>query len=317
MYDNAFATFLMLNDSYLPGALLLGYELKKQKVHAELVCMVTEQISDEAKRLLSVIFNCVIDIPSIYVPHKRRQQRQDRPYMFTRFNALRLGKDGNLRYNFKKVVMIDADVLPIKNYEELLYVTTPAGVLNENRSKFFNSEEKNRSKITKWSWHEAYDCICPHGQPIPAYITDRVANDSSNMGLNGSLFVFEPSIDEFNKIIDDIKKPEILELVGDKFDWPDMQYITMKWSGRWHCIDIKFCGFNGYPNLKVLNGTHFAGIKPWYFRRNLKAVENCSRFEDFKLWYREYFAMIKDYPELGKAKKLKNLLEEIKNLKNF
>ena len=296
MHDNAFATFLMLNDSYLPGALLLGYELKKQKVSAELVCMVTEQISDGAKKALSVIFNRVTDVPSIYVPHKRRQQRQDRPYMFTRFNALRLGKDGDLGCNYKKVVMIDADVLPIRNYGELLHVPTPAGVLNENKSKFINIKDENRDKITKWSWHEAYDCICPHGHQIPAYITDRVASDHNNMGLNGSLFVFEPSIIEFGKIIDDIKKPEILEFVGDKFDWPDMQYITMKWSGRWHSIDVKFCGFNGYPNLRALNGTHFAGTKPWYFRRNFKAVENCSRFEDFKLWYREYLAMLKDLP---------------------
>lgn len=134
------------------------------------------------------------------------------------------------------------------------------------------------------------------------------------MGLNGSLFVFEPSMDEFRWIMLDIKRSEILELVGDKFDWPDMQYITMRWSGRWHSIDIKYSGFNGYPNLSVLNGTHFAGVKPWYFKRNPKAVKNYSRFEDFKYWFSEYIKMLRDYTQLNKVKRLQKLLEDIKNL---
>ena len=262
--------------------LLLAYELRKQKVPANIICMITEHLSDEAKKALSLIFDHVIDVQSIYVPRKRRQQRQDRPYMFTRFNALRLGSDGDLVYNYDKIVIIDADVLPIENYNDLLDVDAPARILNESRSQFMETKGVDRSKITKQSWHEAYDDICLHGKPIPAYITDRVAVDPNNMGLNGSLFVFEPSMEEFKAIMQDIKRPEILELVGDKFDWPDTQYITMRWSGRWHCIDIKYSGFNGYPNLSVLNGTHFAGIKLWYFKRNPKAFKNYSRFEDFK-----------------------------------
>ena len=294
--------------------LLLGYELRKQKVPANIICMITEHLSDEAKKALSLIFDYVIDIHSIYVPHKRRQQRQDKPYVFTRFNALRLGSDGDLGYSYDKIVIIDADVLPIKNYKDLLDIETPAGILNESRSQFMETRDIDRSKITKWSWHEAYDNIYPHGKLIPTYITDRVATDPNNMGLNGSLFVFKPFMEEFKAIIQDIKRPEILELVGDKFDWPDMQYKTMRWSGQWHCIDIKYSGFNGYPHLSVLNGTHFAGIKPWYFKRNPKAVKNYSRFEDFKYWFSEYIQMINCYPKLNQIKRLQKLLEDIKNL---
>lgn len=130
--------------------------------------MVPEQISDEAKKSLSLLFDHVIDVHSIYVPHKRRQQRQDRPYMFTRFNALRLGRDGDLGYSYDKIVIVYADVLPIRNYKNLLDLDTPAGILNESRSQFMETRDvDDRSKITKWPWHEVYDNICPHGQPIP------------------------------------------------------------------------------------------------------------------------------------------------------
>jgi len=128
---------------------LLAYELRKQKVPANIICMITEHLSDEAKKALSLIFDHVIDVQSIYVPRKRRQQRQDRPYMFTRFNALRLGSDGDLVYNYDKIVIIDADVLPIENYNDLLDVDAPARILNESRSQFMETKGVDRSKITK------------------------------------------------------------------------------------------------------------------------------------------------------------------------
>jgi len=312
MQNKAFATFLMLNDSYLPGALMLGYALRKQKTDADLVCMITEDITDEAKRSLELLFDHVIPVKTIFVPHKRRQERQDRPFWFTRLNALRLGRDGDLGFDYKKVVLLDADVLPIKDYASLFSLNTPAGIPNEDKSKFVDTEDKDRTKISKWSWHEAYDKICPHGHAIPKEITDRVLDDPKNMGLNGSLFVIKPSMSEFEAIMADIKCPEIEELISDRFTWPDMQYITMRWSGRWHSVDIKYSGFNGYPNLSVLKGTHYAGVKPWYFQRDAKTVKKFSRYEDFRYWFGEYRSMLKDYPRLQQMKRLSRLLKEIR-----
>jgi len=217
-----------------------------------------------------------------------------------------------LGFDYKKVVLLDADVLPIKDYASLFSLNTPAGIPNEDKSKFVDTEDKDRTKISKWSWHEAYDKICPHGHAIPKEITDRVLDDPKNMGLNGSLFVIKPSMSEFEAIMADIKCPEIEELISDRFTWPDMQYITMRWSGRWHSVDIKYSGFNGYPNLSVLKGTHYAGVKPWYFQRDAKTVKKFSRYEDFRYWFGEYRSMLKDYPRLQQMKRLSRLLKEIR-----
>ena len=54
MHNHTFATFLMLNNSYLPGALLLGYELRKQKVTVDLVCMITEHITGAASNIIVI-----------------------------------------------------------------------------------------------------------------------------------------------------------------------------------------------------------------------------------------------------------------------
>lgn len=317
----AFVTFLMLNDSYLPGALLLAYALRRQRTRADLVCLVTPEITPGARDALAHLFDHVVDVPQIYVPHKRRQERQDRPYMFTRVNALRLGADGDLGLGYQKVVVLDADVLPIHHYDHLFRLDAPAGIINEDKSHFVEVNPDGSYAIPPdavqtgtWNWHRIYGDVCPHGQPIPREITDRVRDDPANLGINGALFVLEPSMDEFLGIQADLERPEVLARVGDLYNWPEMQYLTLRWSGQWTNVDLRFAAFNGYPALSVLFGTHFGGLKPWQFRRD-KAIARWGRYDDFQLWFRQYTAMVgRDYPALQRLKRLGQLLQDIETL---
>ena len=308
----------MRNDSYLPGALLLAYALGKQHTRADLVCMVTPEITPRARYALDLLFDRVVDVDAIYVPHVRRQKRQDRPYWFTRLNALRLGEDGDLGYGYEKLVLLDADVLPLRHYERLFQIDVPAGILNEKKSHLVETDADGQYVIPPsvetdgtWKWHRLYDPICPHGTNIPREITDRGLQDPANLGINGSLFVLEPSMKEYERIRQDVQRPEVARLVGDVYDWPDMQYLTVRWSGRWTNVDLRYSGFNGYPNLSVLYGTHFAGIKPWYVRRK-KMLARYARYEDFRLWFREYVELVTvARPGLLEVKKLERLLQTI------
>lgn len=317
----AFVTFLMLNDSYLPGALLLAYALRRQRTGADLVCMVTEEITPAARDGLGLLFDRVVDVPKIFVPHKRRQERQDRPYMFTRVNALRLGTDGDLGLGYAKVVVLDADVLPLKHYDRLFLMDAPAGIINEDKSHFIETNPDGSyyippdvEKTGTWKWHRLYGEVCPHGHKIPQEITDRVKQDPLNLGINGSLFVLKPSMDEFIRIAEDVRRPEVLHFVGDLFSWPEMQYLTGRWSGEWTNVDLRFASFNGYPKLSVLFGTHYGGLKPWQFRRET-AIARWGRHDDFQLWFREYTTMVTEaYPPLQKIKRLRKLLQDIEEL---
>jgi glycogenin glucosyltransferase len=318
----AFVTFLMLNDSYLAGALVLAYALRKQKTAADLVCLVTDEITPGARSALGLLFDHVVDVESIFVPHKRRQQRQDRPYFFTRVNVLRLGEDGDLGLAYDKIAVLDADLLPLRHYDHLFTINAPAGILNERRSHVMEYDTDGTYVIPPsvaidgtWKWHRIYDAVCPHGHPIPPEITDQVKTDATNMGLNGSLFVLEPSMAEFDAIVQDVRQPEMQRLVGDQFDWPDMQYLTARWSGKWTSIDVRFSGFSGYPNLSVLFGTHYAGFKPWSFKKR-KAMARWGRYEDFQFWFHSYASMIEAHPRLRKVKRLDRLLREIKSFTN-
>jgi glycogenin glucosyltransferase len=317
----AFVSFLMLNDSYLPGALVVGYALHVQGTRADRVCLVTQDVTPDARTALGRIFDRVVDVDQIYVPHKRRQARQDRPYMFTRMNALRLGADGDLGLAYEKVVVLDADVLPFKYYDHLFTLDAPAGILNEEKSHFVETDAEGRyvipedvEKTGTWKWHRLYGKVCPHGSRIPQAITDRVGEDPLNLGINGGLFVFEPSMDEYQAIMEDVQRPEMLHLVGDLFDWPEMQYLTLRWSGRWTNVDLRFAGLNGYPTLSVLYGTHFGGLKPWQFKRE-KAIRRWGRYPDFQAWFATYTEMVSEaYPDLCKVRRLRRLRDGIQAL---
>lgn len=313
----AFATFLMLNDSYLPGALMLAYALRRQQSQADLVCLVTSEITAGACYALKLLFDHVVTVDKIFVPHCRRQQRQDRPYWFTRMNALRLGEDGDLGLSYQKIVLLDADVLPLRHYDHLFRLNTPAGIINEQKSHFLESSADGRyiipptvAETGTWKWHQLYGPICPHGCRIPREITDRVQQDVTNLGINTSLLVLRPSLAEFNSLRRELEQPAVRRMVGDLFDWPDMQYLTLRWSGYWTNVDLRFSGLNGYPNLEILFGVHYAGFKPWYFGRP-QSMTHYGRFDDFRFWFKEYGEMMVAYPKLQKIKRLRSLHQKI------
>jgi glycogenin glucosyltransferase len=316
----AYVTFLLFNlsNKYVASSLLMAYMLRKQRTQADLICMVTHEIPQDVHYALEMVFDHVIIIDPVYIPHKRRHQRPDRPFLFTRLAALRLGPDGDLGFNYDKVVILDADILPLRFYDHLFSLNTPAGIINEKREHFLEYDDHGRYIIPDsvavdgtWKWHRIYGDICPHGQPIPKEITDRAAHDFTNLGLIGAMFIMDTSQAELDSILADVQRPEVARLVGDIFDLPDMQYLTVRYSGQWTNVDLRFCGHSGYPNLSVLFGNHYAGFKPWAFNKP-KTLKRFMRYEDYQYWYHAYIEMVtKAYPRLLRLKRLQRLLANI------
>lgn len=101
----AFVTFLMFNDSYLPGCLMTAYGLQLQGSRTDRVCLVTEGVSDRAREALHVVYDKVLAVDTIPAPSCRGASRSGmvrtgsarvEGAALTRFAALRLGRDGDL-----------------------------------------------------------------------------------------------------------------------------------------------------------------------------------------------------------------------------
>ncbi|XMB72889.1 glycosyltransferase [Mycoplasmatota bacterium WC30] len=304
MSKNAFVTFIIRNDSYIPGALVFAYGLRLQKTKNDLICIVSNNISEEAIHNLKVIYDDVLVIDEVYVPHERRHERQDRPFLFSRFNAFRLGKDGDLGREYEKIIIADCDILPLKDYDALFDLPAPAGIINEKKE--FCMEYADGKYIIPesvdvdgtWIWHQVYKDY-PQGTLIPKEITDRIKADKENMGVNASLMLFDTSITLYKSVMDDLSVKEIQEEIS-KYNWPEMQYITDKLSGKWNNIDLRYSSFNGYPKIEVLNGIHYAGLKPWNIKN--KSIKSYGKFEDYQLWFYTYVKMLDEHPELNVGK---------------
>ena len=301
-----------MNDSFLPGALMFAFGLRQQHTKAAIVCLVSGKVSRPCVAALHVVFDKVINVDEVYVHHSMAHQRQDRPFLFSRFNALRLGGDGDLRQNYHKIIVCDADLLPIKDYDCLFSLDVPAGIINESKQ---NCVQSKGGKYTSddeggtWCWHKKYGGICPHGQKIPAEITDRVKTDSENMGVNASLWVLQPSFSEYQMIMEDIAEPDVQQMIGT-FKWPEMQYATLRWSGQWTNVDIKYSSFNGYPRLDALCGTHFAGIKPWRYTGKSQ-LQRLFAYPDYSMWYMKFMQMMAGNNQLFSCRRLHNLYCDI------
>jgi len=312
----AYVTFIIRNDSFLPGALAFAYALRKQNTDHDLICIVSEHIKAKSIQALRVLFDDVLVLDEVYVEHKRRHERQDRPFLFTRFQALRLGGDGDLGKRYDKILIADADVLPLRYYDSLFELETPAGILNEKKSYCMSYEDgkyiipESVYEDGTWKWHNVYERY-PHGSRVPFAVTDRVMEDSTNMGVNAALYLFTPSTELYNDILQDTYNETILSRIAN-YPWPEMQYITEKMSGKWHNMDIRFASFNGYPVIDVLYGIHYAGIKPWQMRH--RSIKHFARFEDYRLWYRVFMDMVDAYPDLYVSPKVKKLVNQIREL---
>jgi len=321
MSKNAYVTFIIRNDSYLPGALVFAYTLRKQNTIHDLICIVSDNISEYARNNLRQLYDDVIEMEELYVPHERRQERQDRPFLFSRFQAFRLGKDGDLGKQYDKIIIADCDLLPIANFDSLFDLSTPAGIINEKKEYCVESREGSYVIPDSvyvdqtWIWHRIYKDI-PHGSLIPKQITDRILEDKNNLGVNASLMLFEPKYSLYQSILDDVRNPEIQKEIAT-YNWPEMQYITLKLSGKWTNIDLRYSSFNGYPIIEVLNGIHFAGLKPWNIKN--KSLKSYGKFEDYQLWFATYMVMMRDFSELnnGKLKRIHTFISDLVEEKGY
>ena len=135
-------TLLFGNDSYLPGILLLGSSIRKvmpttnsnKKSNIELCCMVTNDISPEARSLILKIYDHVIDVDYLQIPpnlikHKNPSTRNIYSKTFTKLRIFEMTQ-------YDKILFLDADMLVIKeDIFSLFNLKTPAAIFMGSLSK--------------------------------------------------------------------------------------------------------------------------------------------------------------------------------------
>lgn len=299
----AYVTLVMLGDAYVSGAIIVANSARKAGSLADLVVLVTPDVSENGKEVLGKFFTHVIEVDFITVPNWRVQKQPHRKYLELVFTKLHLF---NLT-QYEKVLFIDADAIILKHPDHLFTLNAPAGSLIEYKDQLITYDKNGnyvypRDGELKW-YKEMCDC-CEHGKKIDKKITDKVFSDFKNSGVAAGLWLLEPKEGELDRILKDVSQGRSKWLVGQKYVWPEQQYLTGFYSGRWTSINPRFYGLQGYPHWSVLYSMQYAGDKPFVEQSKAPITER-MKYADFVLWHQFYYEILKAHPDLQEAPSLK------------
>jgi hypothetical protein len=255
----AYVTLLYGGNKYLEGILLTGLGLRKQNIKYNLICMITEDCI-EYKDIINIIYDEIIVIPyitpkevsfnSIKISNKIfiTDQYID---IFTKINIF-----NKKILNYNKIVFIDSDLIPIKNFDILFTLDTPAAWL----------ELKKGDNI---EWHEWSFNM---NDLIPKKCMDQLSEYGCS--INGGLMIITPDNDIYNNLINTLQSEEILNK-HNKYKFPEQQFLTQEFLGQWHYISGLYNSWK--TDFINVNGIHMAGLHR--FENNKKKFYKSWEFQ--------------------------------------
>ncbi|KAJ9611543.1 glycogenin glucosyltransferase [Cladophialophora chaetospira] len=131
-----FATLLM-NDAYLPGAMVLGHSLKDRGAKAPLVAFIlVDKLSSDTINELRTVYDQVVAVQQINNRNPANLYLMNRPDLISTFTKIELWR----QTQYKRIVYLDADMVVLRAPNELLTLDTDfAAVTDIGWPDCFNS----------------------------------------------------------------------------------------------------------------------------------------------------------------------------------
>jgi hypothetical protein len=117
----AYVMLLIINETYLPGSLVLAESLRNIGTLADLIIMVDNNITNDTKELLKKFYDKIIDIDTIKINNEDLVQQ----YIITKIEGLKL--------NYEKIALIDIDAIILDNPNNIFSYDTPACIYSDNK----------------------------------------------------------------------------------------------------------------------------------------------------------------------------------------
>ena len=259
--------------TYLDGCILSALGLRKQNTHADIICMVTPDMKKNTIDKLNIVFDKVIKTPYIAPYDKGYNTIMMDPKLFEKCNY-NINHPFNYVFHkihifnpeyfpYEKVCYVDSDLVPINYYDSLFTLDTPAGWLEYRKKKpYIDSHVWDRCDFVS------------HGKLIPKILTD--IDTKVGADINAGLLLISPNQEEYDEMIDELTSPienwmgkihkGFFNIDGFKkntYCFPEQNYLTKRYSGKWHYIEFAFASWSLDPCNSM--GIHMAAFnpKPW------------------------------------------------------
>jgi hypothetical protein len=299
----AIMTLIFGGDGYLPGSLLFGSSVAQliKGSDISLCCMVTNDVSKEAIKMLSNVFHHILPVDYLQINpnlinHSKEEIRNIYSKTFTKLRCFEF-------LNYDKILFIDSDTLAIKDdLLGLFNLKTPACLFigSEHLRYFKNAELLDKFKGTF--------CNNLHGNLIPY---TRELNEKTTHGLNieTSLFLISPSIE-----ISELRDATIKKVVDTKYKIrTDTELVSMMFKNKIYAIEPRFFGRwvnpDEHPEIVLLDLYGYEG-KPWHIDK----IDIIKNYNDVRFWHKFYVKIYDKYYHKFNSKTLDTLYKSINNL---
>jgi thiol-disulfide isomerase/thioredoxin len=280
--------------AYLDGCILAALGLRRQNTNADIICFITPDISKKDKEKLEVVFDKVMYVPYISPRDYEMAETTDEgetyktihldkklfdncpnytkehPYVHVFF---KLHIFNPVLFPYEKVCFVDSDLVPLNYYDSLFMLDCPAG---------FVEYRKKAPYLESYQWDRC-DYL-EHGKPIPKEITD--IDKPTGADVNAGLLLVKPDKKEYESMIKelsspldtwmgpkkkhkgfysfDFDSPTGMEFVKNSYCYPEQNYLTKRYSGKWKFIEFAFQSWSRDPCNSF--GIHMAAFnpKPWF-----------------------------------------------------
>ena len=274
--------------AYLDGCILAALGLKRQTTNADVICFITHDISKKDKEKLEIVFDKVIYVPYIS-PYDMGGEGElktiminkdifkncngytkNHPYVHVFFKLHIFNPE---LFPYEKVCFVDSDLVPLNYYDSLFTLNTPAG---------FVEYRKKPPYLESYQWDRC-DYL-EHGKLIPKEITD--VDKPTGADVNAGLLLIKPNKKEYDEMIKELSSPieewmgpnkkhkgfyhfnfdnpKGTEFVKNSYCFPEQNYLTKRYSGKWTFIEFAFQSWSRDPCNSF--GIHMAAFnpKPWF-----------------------------------------------------
>ena len=268
----AYVTYVLLENVHIAEAIVLAQSLINTGCNCDRVVMVDSNISQGGKNILQLFYNQVIDVNVLGFNDlvKNTVHNKYINLLLTKFYAFNLTQ-------YKKILLIAPNSVVLKHSMHVFNLPTPAGIFGASKDVILNTD-----------WYKKTCNRYQHGHLLSKDLTDKVLEDYENHCINGNYLLLAPELGLFDDILLDINSGKYQDIL-DKLVYPDIQYLTIKYSGKWTHINPKFYSDNGEPHWKTLFGT----------RLYILNLSKQYKFDDMSMLLIEiYKQIINIYPEL-------------------
>jgi alpha-N-acetylglucosamine transferase len=293
----AFVTLLMGGDGYLPGCLVAGAALRWHlHSRASLVCLVDDAVPEAARTMLARLYDRVVVVPrlrgheSCYPADLLQDSYRD---MYTKLHLF----DPEL-LPYRRICFIDADLLPIRCFDHLFTLASPAAVIEsvDPRGQFAYVQHM----------HGVH-----HGRPVPPAILEVTSDDDVTGGINAGLLVVEPDRARFTDMTARIRRPmrewgahhARLYDLGIRYGFPEQHFLQVEFQDSWTAIDPRFNSMR--TDVPHSFGVHWMiGRKPWQHLRNPQ------RSVSLALWVMAWETLRLHHPDMCSELERRGLVRE-------